>query len=243
VDEQVPQSTLSPAEAERIAVATLGHTGALLHRSKTTYRQEHPLTVALFNATVLVETTHSGPMAIWWGDWNLSADHPKLRELADRLGGRVYLLRETDTRFVDKPRVENAVAWIDPGGGDVELNPKFAVRRHGQIEWRRTPLPVESWLGVRIPDADPPGIEAFLADHPEKRCRIEALRRRDRELRDLGEVAIAEIYNCLVNGSPSRDGLRMTLRSFLRMLDDEAADLEQRLQETVDEATPSRDEE
>ena len=72
---------------------------------------------------------------------------------------------------------------------------------------------------LRIPDPDRPWLDAFLEAHPEQRKRMQALRQRDREVRDYAELVIADIYGYFTASVPSRRGLRMTLRSFLRLLE------------------------
>lgn len=83
-------------------------------------------------------------------------------------------------------------------------------------------------IGVSIPDPDIPGLEAFLEARPEERERIEEARRRDREMRDFAEVVIRDIYSHYTTASPSQWGLGVTVRSFLRLMEDENAEVRRR---------------
>lgn len=83
------------ANVEDTAVAeeVVGHLGRVLG-SKSGYRDAHPSNAPIFNSYLY---TDDGP--IWSGDLDLTIDEDKLRELARRLGKRVYVQYEQFARY------------------------------------------------------------------------------------------------------------------------------------------------
>lgn len=104
----------TPLDAFDIASDELGMRGAMLSGSKRGYEEQHPGNKAVFNANVVSETHGK----IWFGDLDLARqkDIEALQKLANRLGAKVYVLREMDGRFEyeDKPRISAAVATFEP---------------------------------------------------------------------------------------------------------------------------------
>ena len=70
-------------------------TARLLSWSKSTYRNNHPDDLIMFNANILAESKGK----IWYGDININLDKNDLQNIADILGEDLYVLYETDCRF------------------------------------------------------------------------------------------------------------------------------------------------
>jgi hypothetical protein len=77
---------------------------------------------------------------------------------------------------------------------------------------------------LRIPDAELPLLEAFEADHPEERERIDEIRRRDREMCDFAEAVIGDIYDHYTTGAPTAWMLGVSLHRFAALLSDDSTD-------------------
>lgn len=103
-------------DAFDIASDELGMRGAmlLLSGSKCGYEEQHSDSKAIFNANVVSEVHGK----VWFGDLDLARakDADALQKLANRLGAKVYVLREMDARFEyeDRPRISAAVATFEP---------------------------------------------------------------------------------------------------------------------------------
>ena len=84
----------------------LGANGRLLDWSKSDYLHEHPDNVVVFNANII--TSHG---KMWYGDIDVTKDEAKLKEYAEAIGEKIYVLREMDARFENenKPLLEKAV--------------------------------------------------------------------------------------------------------------------------------------
>lgn len=103
-----------PLDAFDIARSELGMFGAMLSGSKIGYETSHLNHKAVFNANVVSETHGK----IWYGDLDLARerDTAALQRIANRLGAKIYVLREMDGRFEyeEKPRISAAVATYLP---------------------------------------------------------------------------------------------------------------------------------
>jgi len=88
------------------AESVLGLCGRMIAGSKTMYFMQHPDNMTVFNANVCVAQGK-----IWHGDLDVTFDEPKLKKLAETLGLKIYVLRESDARFdnEDKPLLKKAV--------------------------------------------------------------------------------------------------------------------------------------
>lgn len=88
------------------ATEILGMPGRLVSASKSGYSTQYPNNVVVFNSNVC---TKNGK--IWFGDIDVTKDEAKLKELAEALGERIYVIREMDGRFENeaKPKLDNAV--------------------------------------------------------------------------------------------------------------------------------------
>lgn len=89
----------------------LGNHGRMISGSKIGYMYRHPDNLVVFNANVC---TASGK--IWFGDLDITKDFEKLKEAAEVLNCRLYVLHEMDARFdsEDRPRLEKAVVTFTP---------------------------------------------------------------------------------------------------------------------------------
>ena len=98
--------------AELVAGRVLGMPGRMISASKSSYRDQHPAHVAIFNANVCIA---SGK--IWFGDLDLTLDEPQIRELADSLDEQVFVLSEADGRFKHEaePLLGQALYSVTPG--------------------------------------------------------------------------------------------------------------------------------
>ena len=98
------------AEATKVAREVLGFPGAMMSGSKSGYRQKYPNNLAIFNANICTENGK-----IWYGDMDCTKSENKLKELATKLGTKIYVLYEMDARFdnEEKPRIERAVFVTD----------------------------------------------------------------------------------------------------------------------------------
>ncbi len=96
----------TPAECYLQAESVLGICGRMIAGSKTMYRDRHPDNMWVFNANVCIAKGK-----IWHGDLDVTFDEPKLKDLAEALGEKIYVLRESDARFdnEEKPLLKNAV--------------------------------------------------------------------------------------------------------------------------------------
>lgn len=92
----------------------LGHTGRLVGGSKSTYKDNNPGNVVVFNSNLCTE--ESGK--IWYGDLDLTKDYPLLKKLAKKLGMNLYVLYEMAARF-DKEEeydLREAILKVTPKG-------------------------------------------------------------------------------------------------------------------------------
>jgi hypothetical protein len=125
--------------------AFLGPIGAMIASSKSSYRNQHPENIVLFNANVCflhekVTKKHAGIVfktemhaeKIWWGDFDLSQSATALNNLAEATGHTVILLSEFDARFEheDSPRWKEFIYKVTPEK-EVSMGSFFDSR----VEW------------------------------------------------------------------------------------------------------------
>jgi hypothetical protein len=98
---------------KEFAEVYLGHNGKMISWSKSTYREENPDNLVVFNSNVC---TKNGK--IWYGDIDVTKSKENLLMLANALDEEVYILRETDGRFENEesPRLESFAAKFTPQG-------------------------------------------------------------------------------------------------------------------------------
>lgn len=105
-------------DAFDIARDELGVFGRMLSGSKSGYERTNPDSKPVFNANIIGETHGK----IWYGDLDLKTDKDRsaLQRLANRLGTKVFVLREMDARFKneDNPLIENAVETFVPNASE-----------------------------------------------------------------------------------------------------------------------------
>ena len=89
----------------------LGFPGTMISGSKTAF-PDHKV---VWNSNVC--TKEHGK--IWFGDLDLTVNENKIKELAQKLNIRVYVLYEMDARFDNelKPLLKEAVYSVDENGG------------------------------------------------------------------------------------------------------------------------------
>jgi hypothetical protein len=96
--------------------------------SKTSYREQYPRNLPVFNANVCL-----GSSKVWHGDLDLTRDEPLLLDLAARTGQITSVLYESDGRFrhEDEPILDKAVFSAAPTG-HTTFDPRHAERGVGQ---------------------------------------------------------------------------------------------------------------
>jgi len=94
-------------EAYHLVDELLGRPGRMLSGSKTAPAEKR----VVWNANVI-----AGDEKIWYGDISITDSEENLQELANKLGEKIYVLREMDARFENekKPRLDQAVATFEP---------------------------------------------------------------------------------------------------------------------------------
>jgi hypothetical protein len=89
--------------------------GRMVCHSKSTYLQQNPDHVTIFNANIYTEEEGK----VWYGDLDLTIDGDRLTEVATAAQQTLYVLREMDGRFGKENRTsaelkEIAVAKFHP---------------------------------------------------------------------------------------------------------------------------------
>ncbi len=89
----------------------LGPIGRMISGSKSGYCQRNPDNLVVFNANVCTDTGK-----VWFGDLDITKDADKLKEAAEAMNCRLYVLYEGDARFNNeaKPLLEKAVVTFAP---------------------------------------------------------------------------------------------------------------------------------
>ena len=120
---------LADLHASAIA-ACLGEPGRLVGLSKSGYLDAHPTHLAVFNANVCFVGGK-----VWWGDFDLTRHEQQLAELAALTGQTVYLLYESDGRFVHEatPLLDRAVYSVTPTGHTRFLHTHVERHRDGLL--------------------------------------------------------------------------------------------------------------
>jgi hypothetical protein len=90
------------------------------------------------------------------------------------------------------------------------------LERHQVEAWVNELGKLEVEIPPRVGDFD---LDAFLAEHPEHRDRVEAAAKRSSDLLRHAEAVIGEVYSHFFVGSPSSWGLRVSLRALASHLD------------------------
>jgi len=78
----------------------------MISASKCDYNRAHPKHIVVFNGNVCTEDGK-----IWYGDIDVTLDEDKLKQLAEAIGEKIYVLYEMDGRFdnEDTPQLDRAV--------------------------------------------------------------------------------------------------------------------------------------
>jgi len=79
--------------------------GRMISHSKSGYYNTHKWHKVVFNANIYV-MYRQVPVKIWYGDLDISLDGDKLKEVSKILDTKLYILRESDGRFVDESNVD-----------------------------------------------------------------------------------------------------------------------------------------
>jgi hypothetical protein len=100
-------------ENKEFAETYLGHNGKILSWSKSSYKEENPANLVVFNSNVFTKKSK-----IWYGDLDISLSKETLLMLANSIDEDIYILREMDGRFENEnsPALEKFVAKFTPGG-------------------------------------------------------------------------------------------------------------------------------
>jgi len=94
-------------EIEKVFIEHGFTPGRMVSYSKSTYEKQYPTHLTIFNSNIV--TMEYGK--IWFGDIDLTLDYKKLKEIAEELHVRLYVLYEMDGRFEyeECPKIERAV--------------------------------------------------------------------------------------------------------------------------------------
>lgn len=93
--EQFPSEFLSDGDIYQIFATNKLMLGRMISGSKSTYYQENPNNLIVFNANIVIETRGK----IWHGDLDVTVDFQNLKKVAETLEEPLYVLREMDARF------------------------------------------------------------------------------------------------------------------------------------------------
>lgn len=90
------------------------YNGRMICNSKSTYRDEHPENLIVFNANIIDTKTKE---KVWFGDLDITFDSGKLKKVAERFDTEFLILSEIDARFenLKNPKVENYI-WSTKTG-------------------------------------------------------------------------------------------------------------------------------
>jgi len=77
--------------------------GRMLSVNKSTYRNNHPENLVVFNANVLTEKSGK----VYYGDIDCTLDEKRLQETANTLNEDLYVLFESDARFENENKPTN----------------------------------------------------------------------------------------------------------------------------------------
>lgn len=99
---------------KKLLEQTIGITNRMITGSKSGYRKAYPKHAAIFNANLVI-LKDDKPVKVWWGDLDLTLEHPKLLKASEKIGTPLYVLYEMDGRFDnDKiPLIERYIAKYD----------------------------------------------------------------------------------------------------------------------------------
>ena len=112
-NEAIAEARKNNIDAWDVAELFLGRCGRMLSGSKVAPEGQ----TIVWNANICTKTHGK----IWFGDFNVTKEYDKLKELAEALGESVYVLREHDARFENElnPLFDEAVFvmfFVDNGG-------------------------------------------------------------------------------------------------------------------------------
>ena len=104
------QPKLTLDEIFKKAEEILGHRGRMMCGSKSAYFRTYPDNLIVYNAVLCIKKRK-----IWCGDLDVTRDGHMLKALAEALGEKVYVLRESDGCFggyedEESPKLRKAVA-------------------------------------------------------------------------------------------------------------------------------------
>ena len=104
---------------ERTVTEILGMQGAMVSHSKSSYLEQNPDHLTIFNANVCIkEGFINKSQKIWYGDLDVTKSKEKLQELAKLLNTSIYVLYEMDARFENesRPLIGKYAVKIHPSG-------------------------------------------------------------------------------------------------------------------------------
>lgn len=86
----------------------------LISGSKSSYMKAHSENRVIFNSNIIVK----GSGKVWYGDLDLDIDKNELINISNKIGKKLYILREMDGRFEnenksEKKLINKSVAVVD----------------------------------------------------------------------------------------------------------------------------------
>lgn len=91
---------MEKSEQRKLIDEHLGAPGRMLSHSKSTYMDNNPNSTVFFNGNVY----GADGRKLWFGDVDLTKQRDALRQLAMKLGERLYVTRESPYRFIEVTR-------------------------------------------------------------------------------------------------------------------------------------------
>lgn len=95
--------------------------GRMIAPSKSSYRNEYPDNLVVFNANIVLNKEDSFEK-IWYGDLDITKDYKKLKKISNKIDYKIFVLYEMDARFENeyKPKIKEAV-W----NSDIKETPNY----------------------------------------------------------------------------------------------------------------------
>jgi len=115
--------------------------------SKTFYKKNFPLNYVIFNANICIddENNKGKLIKIWFGDFDITLDGQKLKDLADELNITFYVLHEMDARFEKEKDINYSEKYWNTTNGRIgqitnifpEMKEQLEKARLANIEFEK----------------------------------------------------------------------------------------------------------